>query len=125
MASELSPFLKGLMDQFQNSEPAAGYYSYFAPMIGSNNPYARFLRDSQGRYFNQYLGALSGSPELTWTQYLQGLHPQQEFQSLAPAQRGETAAQFAPRVRYLCPPPAAGRRPAASPSIIEGVGARD
>lgn len=117
------PFLAELQKQYLAGHPEAAFNYVFSDML-KNNPYGNWLRNQQSRLLGGYQGAVSGDVGLSLVDYLRGAAPQaasaangqaarpgyqgfnlgQEFQNLAPSQRGENWSQFLPKIRYAYGP---------------------
>lgn len=82
-------FLDDLGRDYLNQDWQAAFSWLFGPQLQKNNPYASFLKGKSGDYQNLYRGKVADNPNLTFLDYLQGQNPMQDWQNLAPSQRGE------------------------------------
>lgn len=97
----MEPWLQALIDQFKASQPNAVFQNLFGGAAGANSNAGRYVQGQQGNYQNEFLGRLINDPTLQWEDYLKKKNPLQEFNMLAPSQRGENTGLFNPRVQYV------------------------
>ena len=102
-----------MIDAFLRQNFGAAYQTLFGNQLAQNNPFAAFLKQKQGDYFNQYTGQVAGHPNWNYMNFLTGqgpdnagnavtgwggVNPMNEWNNLAPQQRGERQP---PAVRWM------------------------
>ena len=92
-------FMDDLIRAFLGSNQQAALFNLF-PQAGGTTPFSDFLRGSLGRLFNAYQGQLPTNPNQLFQDFLGRQNLQQQFQNLAPRQRGENQSMFSPQVRF-------------------------
>lgn len=71
--------------------------------LANTSPYAQYVRSQYTNAQKGFQTSLAEDPTLTWQRYLTGRTPdfQQQFQDLAPGQRGENAMRYGGPVRTI------------------------
>ena len=89
------------IEDFLRSNFGAAFNTQFSPFLTKNNPFASWLGNRQGTYFDRYTGQVAGNPNLDFITFLKSLNPQAEFGALTPGQRGEQPGKWAPSLKWL------------------------
>lgn len=92
--------LSELEQAYYNANPDAAYQYWFAPFLGKNNPFGKWLGDEYEDYYGQYKAQVGTAPNLQFLDFLAGVNPQQEWNAMAPSQRGERSAQYSPQLMW-------------------------
>src|SRR5687768_6022197 len=84
-------------EDFYDTEPDAAMERVFGLAGLQNQNYAGWLRGRLNPYQSEWKSILPDQPNLSFFQFLKGKNPQNQFNALAPQQRGENNNAFAPR----------------------------
>lgn len=92
--------------QYYNKTPSTLYNRYTMPFASGNDPFSQFVRSRQALFQNGYEAALGTNPNMTVQQYAAqiGLNEQNlrnQFNMLAPSQRGVDYSNYGGRVRWI------------------------
>jgi hypothetical protein len=97
-----NPFagLSGLPLEYLNAVPSAGWGAYTNAFANNEDPFSRWLRSQLNRYYTSFEGQNAWQPNLTWTDYLQGIDPAKDFAGLSRQERGINPGNWLGRTRW-------------------------
>lgn len=84
---------------FFGQNPLAAFFNRFGGAGGFGNR-AEFIRGRFNPLYSQYQSQLPQNPNQTFLDFIQPFNLDQEFNSLAPRQRGENPGLYAPRTIF-------------------------
>lgn len=83
-----------------NQNPQDAFNYAFGDQAGGVTPFSNWLRNQGSRYYGAYSKQLTGdNPNKFYSDFLNGENPEDEWNNLAPQQRGENPSQYSNRVR--------------------------